>query len=178
MPYCHVCGSEVEESANYCANCGTSLDALDRASSAGTTPFGGASLVGRPWTNALIGGTAGFLIAVVVATVFVPMYVIGITCGAGLAGFLHDRGDIAGAKVGLLAGLVATAPVLLLIVLSAVVGLGGLAAAFIGHMGPWEGVAGFSTIALLSAVALVLATIANLVFGALGGFVGGALAEQ
>lgn len=177
MPYCHVCGSEVNETANFCPRCGS-----EQGVPATETPRDGASatrssLAGRPWANALIGGTAGFLFAAFVASVFLPMYVVGILAGAALAGYLHASGETAGGKVGVLAGLIATAPVLLVLMFGAVIGFGGLALGFWGHLGPRTDIAGFTAIAVISMFVFGLTLVANLLFGALGGFVGGALAE-
>lgn len=177
MPYCHECGAEVEASANYCPQCGTAQGETATRADPRRSAVSRSSLAGRTWTNALIGGTVGFVIALFAATIVVPLYVLGIMGGAALAGYLHERGETAGAKVGLLSGLIATAPVLLLIILGAVIGFGGLAAGMLGHLGPHD-MAGFTAVAVLSMFAVTLSFLVNLIFGALGGFVGGALVDQ
>lgn len=174
MPYCDVCGTEIDAAANYCPQCGAS----QTASVARTGWTGHPSLAGRTWVTALIGGIVGFILATIIAGIAFPFYIVGILGGGALGGYLHARGQWAGAKVGLLAGIVATAPVLLVIVLGAFVSLGGTAVGFFGYLAPGMGVAGIAALTLLTAVMFVLAIMANLLFGALGGFVGGALVEE
>lgn len=37
MKYCHVCGHQVKEDAEYCSNCGAKLDGYSRGTSSDTT---------------------------------------------------------------------------------------------------------------------------------------------
>lgn len=178
MPYCHACGSEVGEDVNYCPGCGADQRAEPSRKEHVPVRSTGSSLAGRTWTNALVGATVGFVLGLFVAAVLTPFYLVGIMGGAALAGYLQDRGGTAGGKVGALAGLLATAPVMLLILLGALIGFGGLALGFVGHATPLEGALGFMGIGLLIVVVFFVSTIANVLFGALGGIVGGALAEE
>lgn len=178
MAYCPSCGAEIEADANYCPRCGSNQNVTDSETLARDETTTVSSLAGRTWTNALIGGTAGFLLAAFVASIFFPMYVVGVLAGSALAGYVHDRGEWSGATVGLLAGVVTTIPVLLVVVLGAIIGFGGLVVSVLGHLGTQTSMLGFGLLGLLGIVVFVVTVIANLVFGALGGFIGGALAES
>ena len=177
MAYCPACGAEIDADANYCPRCGSTQNVADSETLERHESISASSFAGRTWTNALIGGTAGFVLAAFVASIFFPMYVVGVLAGAALAGYLHDRGEWSGATVGLLAGVVATVPVLLVVVLGAMIGFGGLVVSVLGHLGTETSMLGFGLLGILGIVVFMVTVIANLVFGALGGFIGGALGE-
>lgn len=178
MPYCHACGTDIDETANFCPVCGAdqrveSEPVLTRELESAQSSFGG-----RTGTNALIGGTTGFVLGLFIAMAFTPLYVVGVLIGGGIGGYLQDRGSTSGAKVGALAGLLATAPVILLILLGAFIGMGGLVLGLFGHLPPGEGALGIAGVLFIFGFVLVFSTITNLVFGTLGGVLGGVVAAS
>ena len=136
------------------------------------------SLEGRFWINALIGGIVGFVVAMMLVEVFFPIYFLGIVGGALLSGWLHGRGTGQGAKVGGVAGFLATVPFAGLLVAVVLVGFGGFlvaepAAAEFAQEGEL-----LAALGVLSAVLIVIAFVANVIFGVIGGLVGGALVGE
>lgn len=115
--------------------------------------------------NAVIGGVVG------VITSFVPLSPI---LGGGIAGYLQDGTREAGLKVGAGAGLVMLLPVILLaFVLMTMLGLGGISAAYGGHMG-------VTPVALI-VVGLFVVTISAVYtvgLSALGGYLGVYVREE
>ncbi len=174
MPYCRECGAEVPPEGRYCPECG--VRATPSTESRSTATAGSISdLAGRTAVNALVGGTVGFLIAVLIGTIFTPLYLLGVMTGAGLAGYLQRGGTGEGAKVGGLAAVVATAPVVLLIIPLSVLGIGtviGWAPLGLNTGGGWI------VILALAGLVMILSFATNVVFGLLGGIVGAALAEE
>jgi hypothetical protein len=113
--------------------------------------------------NAVIGAAAGFVLS---------FTGVGVILGGGVAGYLQNEGKGAGAKVGALSGALGVLPTLALLA---------LVAGWIGGLG--IGVTGIglgSGAAFGGAVALVLLVVFLfvVVLSALGGFVGGLLADD
>lgn len=175
MPYCYSCGDEVEPDHRFCPGCGADQQRDRRLSGTTTDP---SSFEGRTIINGLIGGTAGFILGLFIASVFTPLYVLGVLAGGALGGYLQGTDGYSGAKVGALSGLVATAPVMLLIVLAAAIGFGTIAMGALGHVGFGESAAGFGAIAIFISLLLFLAAITNVLFGGLGGVAGAAIREN
>lgn len=138
-------------------------------------PESGGVLQGRFWTNALLGGVGAFLMGVFVALLFAPFYPLGILAGAFFAGLLCDAGRNAGAKVGAVAGVVATLPFLLFVGAVVLLGVGLLTG---GGGPPGMGPDAITGMGIIAAVAFVFAVGVNAVFGALGGWLGGVAAED
>lgn len=177
MAYCHRCGVELGTATNFCPECGADLRTDDGAASelAATTE----GFQGRTWVNALIGGTVGFILGMMVASAFALFYVVGIMVGGVVAGYLQAQGTGAGAKAGALSGLLSTAPVIFLLFVVTVLGVGTVLFSVGRQFMPMDpALAGPGLLLVLLGLFLVLATLTNVVFGAFGGFVGGALLED
>lgn len=171
MSSCARCGHEVETSADFCKQCGGTLRDPERSRPT-------ESLAGRTWVNGLIGGVTGFAVGLLLGSIFTPLYVTGMFAGGAIAGYLHARGSTAGTKVGALSGAFATAPVAVLLFASVL----GVAALLLGAGVDLPPIAGgaFSVgvIVVIVVFGLVLATFANVLFGALGGLIGAAAREE
>lgn len=111
--------------------------------------------------NALIGAAVGFLLS---------FTGVGVVLGGGVAGYLQNEGKAAGVKVGALSGTIGALPALALLA---------LVAGWIGGLGIGIGEFGASA-AFGGAAALVLLIVLLFAAGlaALGGFVGGLLADD
>ena len=180
MPYCPQCGQEVPEQANYCQDCGVALGASTDQGPQATPAVSSearADLAGRTAINILIGGAVGFLGGLFVGAIVAPLYMLGLMVGCALAGYLQAEGVRAGAKVGGYAAILATAPILLLLVPISLFGLGTLVFGLpIGPNGFEFGRVWVAIFVGLFVAFLVLAT--NVLFGVLGGMVGGAIERQ
>lgn len=111
--------------------------------------------------NAVIGAAAGFVLS---------FTGVGVILGGGVAGYLQNEGKGAGAKVGAISGALAAIPAFLLV--SIVIGS-------IGAIGVGAGELGFG--ALFGGVAIVFLMFALVIavgLSALGGYVGGAIADD
>lgn len=175
MPYCRRCGEELGSGAAACPTCGSDQDSTqgDRHTS-GTPP-----LAGRTLLTALIGGTVAFTAGLILAVVFTPFYVFGIFLGGAVAGYLFGGKMRDGAIVGLLSGLLATAPIVLLLFVGSLLGSGWMLLSVQRHVDPINGgpllVGGLLAVLLL---VVILSTVTNAMFGTLGGTVGSALSEE
>lgn len=175
MPYCYSCGDDLSDDYRFCPECGADQES---STSHGGLSADVSSFAGRTLINGLVGGTTGFIVGLFIASIFAPLYVMGVLAGAALGGYLQGSDGYSGAKVGALSGLVATAPVMLLIILAAAIGFGTLAMGVLGHVGIGESAAGFGVIAFFISLLLFLAVITNVLFGGLGGVVGAAIREN
>ena len=173
MPFCHSCGTDLPDKSPYCHNCGTK-----QGRGESTTPRQhGSSSIENPWLAALIGSLIGFFAAIVAGSLFLPLYVFGIFLGGIIAGYLTISAK-SGITVGAVSGIFATAPIALLLLIVTVVGISGFALGIISEMTPGAmGGGGFALIAFVTLFLVVLSVITNVLFGALGGFIGQALAE-
>lgn len=171
MSSCARCGREVEPSANFCGECGGRLRASERAQTAD-------SLAGRTWVNGLIGGATGFATGLMLGSIFAPLYVTGMFAGGAVAGYLHGRGSTPGAKVGALSGIFATAPLVLLLLGASVLGVAGLLIGVGRHLSSVAGGTFALGLVVVFVVGLALATVSNLLFGALGGLIGATAREE
>ena len=182
MSYCPSCGAEVAAEATFCGECGEALtgDGDGAPTSvqepAESTDTGG-PLQGRFWVNSLIGGVVGFVLGIVLASVMGPVYLFGIFAGGALGGFLQATGAGGGAKVGLLSGIIATIPFLLLLAAALTIGVGQALAVTDPQVAEQIGVdiaAAWTTIiVIIGMFGLVL----NGIFGLFGGLVGGVVGE-
>lgn len=132
-------------------------------------------LQGKFVLNSIIGGVTGFVVAIVLTSVFFPVYFLGIVAGGFLAGFLHDLGSGSGAKVGAVAGFLATVPFVLLVFAVVVLGAGWITAAGAPAAPARDFFAGMSFLAVFVSV---LALTVNVLCGVVGGLLGGATATE
>lgn len=137
-------------------------------------PEVGGTLQGRFWVNSLIGGSVGFLLGAILASVFFPIYFLGIVGGGFVGGLLQNTGSGGGVSVGATSGFLATIPLFLVMVAFVTLGAGWLTAAGVPTevTDEYLGALGFIAV-FVSLVALIL----NILCGIFGGLVGGAVAD-
>lgn len=169
MAYCHRCGAKLTDDSRYCWNCGVSQDLEEEPKSTGESAF-----AGHTGLNALIGGTVAFVLGTVFAAIFAPAYLTGIVIGGGVAGYLQAPGSPGGPWVGAISGLLATVPIVLLVFAGAVFGIFWT----LFHVPGVDLPVGVGIVWLGIFVLFGISLIANVVFGALGGLVGAALARD
>jgi len=200
MAYCPQCGVEVEPDESYCHSCGASLtqgeeaptetepDPRTESESPRNEPAApaaetteseqpGGSLAGRFWLNSGIGGVVAFVVGMVLAIVLGPLYVTGIFVGAALGGFLHRGGIGSGAVVGLVAGIIATVPFILLLAAAFTFGFGGAFAAVDPGYYDFTGADLATAWGFVLVFVGVVGLIVNAIFGVIGGLVGGAIGQ-
>ena len=120
---------------------------------------------GSTWVNSFIGGIISLVLGAFVP--LVPLF------GGGVAGYLQGGSRSDGLKVGVLAGLIAWIPFLLLMVVAAwVLSALNLAIPIMGPEGIILGFIGESLGVLLIAVVAILSFIYFVGFSALGGWLG------
>ena len=170
MASCRVCEEPLPTRSRYCPHCGEKRTDQPRQTVD--------KLKGNTILNSLLGGIVGFLSAAMLAALFTPFYVLGILTGGAVAGFMQAGNPRESVIVGVISALVATAPVILLIVPLSILGIGTI----FGWM-PWSmmGDAPMASGLVLIVIALfimLLVFVTNIVFGVAGGAIGGALAES
>ena len=177
MVYCHECGAELVEGSLYCNACGTKQEEHREVPTRERTSTD--TFSDSRWLAALVGSVAGFVAALVMGSIFVPLYVFGILLGGAVAGYLYASDETTGVTVGAVSGLFATAPIALLLFIVSVIGFSGFALGIIGEVAPEAlGGAGFLMIGVITLLVVVLSTLTNLLFGALGGVIGRALLAE
>lgn len=113
-----------------------------------------------PWVYALIGAV------VTVVTAFIPFSPV---LGGGVAGYLQPGGDREGLRVGVLSGLLAAIPIMLI--------FGLVVMLFLGVMVAGEVAGPLFVVAILLVIALFVVGY-TVVLSAVGGLVGAALADR
>lgn len=108
-------------------------------------------------------------------SVFLPIYFFGIFAGALLGGWLQGLGTASGAKVGAMAGFLATIPFIILVIAFFGVGTSWLIAQGVPAEIANEYLAGFGIVAIF---VIILALFVNILSGLFGGLVGGAITSD
>lgn len=136
------------------------------------------SLAGRFWLNSVLGGALGFLLAMVIAAEFPPAYFLGLMGGAFIGGLVHEGGAGSGGLVGGMAGFLATIPFVGLLIAVVVFGAGMATITTAPEVAPLfqDDVLAIAGIVGLLVVGFIV--VANIVAGALGGLLGGAVASE
>lgn len=151
----------------------------ERTDTGGGPTTGGRSLAGRFWLNTLISTTLGFAFALVIASAFFPLYVLGIMAGAFAGGLFHERGVGSGALVGAMSGFLGTLPFVGMLLVVALAGIGGLLAS--GEPLMMELLVQEEVLVTVGVITLVLVGsvfVGNVVCGLIGGALGGAMADE
>lgn len=133
---------------------------------------------GRFWLNTLLAALVGFVFSLSIASVFPPVYFVGLVAGGFVGGLFHGRGTARGALVGAASGVVATVPFVGPLLVFLLVGFGGLAAVEPTVLSvllddALRPIAGYVGLLLVGGLFL-----GNAISGLVGGLIGGAMSPR
>jgi hypothetical protein len=155
-------------------------DAAGADTEARVPPSGpGSSLAGRFWVTTLIGAVLAFVLGLLLSSFTGGLlYFVGVIGGAFSGGMLYRRGTGGGAKVGAVSGFLSTIPFAALLFGVLAVGLGGVLAnaPYIANSPQGENL--LAAYGVIAVVIVLVAFVANIIFGVIGGLAGGAMASD